>query len=95
MREPRGEILRRANDEIQRKRRVQCVVDAARLIDLVPRWHDHHDIHIAVGMRPPVRVRPEQDDLLRIEPLRDLTREAPNECQRHIFSTMPAWPGGR
>lgn len=92
-----GYVLGCANDEVEGKLRVNDPVDPYRLIDLIPRRHNDENVHVAVVVRRTISVRPEQDDLFRLETLGHLPRVAPDDPQRNVRPAVPArqwrsWP---
>jgi hypothetical protein len=76
--QPPLQIFRAANQEVHRKRHLNFPPNLRRLVMLIPRRHDHQDIHIAVGVRCAVCMRAEQDDHFRLEPLGDLASKPAN-----------------
>jgi hypothetical protein len=58
-------------------------------IQLVPRGHNNEDIHIAIRVRLPVRMRAKQDDLVRLKALGNLARKAPDQPHCDIGATVP------
>jgi uncharacterized protein (DUF433 family) len=61
-----------------------------RLIVLIASRHDHQDVNVAVGVRRAVRMRSEQNDLVGMEFLRDLTSESPDDGKRNVRATIVA-----
>ena len=90
--QPPRQVVRRADDKIKRERRIEGVVDAARLIDLVAGRHDDEDVHVAVGVRRAISIGAEEDDLVGLESLGDLAGEAADDVHRNV---RPAKPGRR
>ena len=47
------------------------------------------DIHVAVGVRPAVGVRAEEDDLLRLEPLGHFAGKAADDARGYVRTAIP------
>ena len=84
--------MRSANDDVQRKWRIDGEANLHRLIELVASAHHDKDIHVAIRMRPTISMRTEKDDLFGPKLLRNLLREPPNRRFRHV---LPAIKGPR
>ena len=80
------------DEKIHWERRPQRQADLERLVELVACRHDDEDIDVAVGMRGSVGIRSEQDNLVRLELLRDLPGEPADDAQGNI---RPGIPTGR
>ena len=61
--QPPLQIFWGANQEVHRKRHLNLPPNLDRLIMLVPRGHDHQNIHVAVGMSCAISMRAEQDSI--------------------------------
>jgi hypothetical protein len=85
-----AEVVRRAHDQLQWKRRLDCVVNPERCIDLIPARHNDQDIHVAVFVGHAVSVGAEEDDLVGLEALGDIAGEPPNDAQGHIWARVMA-----
>jgi len=70
--------LRRAHEQVHRKRSAKCEPNAYRLRRVVGAGHDDEQVHVAPLALFAARVRAKQDDLLRLELLHDLARVATN-----------------
>jgi hypothetical protein len=90
LRQAPGHVLGRANNQIERERRVKGLVDATGLIDLIPRWHDDKDVYVTVGVWRPVGIRAEENDLLGLKALGYLAGKAANLAPGNIGPTIPA-----
>ena len=66
--------MRRAHDDVQRKRRITGKLDLHSLIQLISRRHDDKDVHIAVGVRRAAGMRAKQYDFLRSEAFGNFAR---------------------
>ena len=84
------QVLRGSHNQAQRKRGGDRPANANGLRVLMPGRHDDQNVHVAVRVRRPVRMRAEEDDLLRMEALGDLAREPANDAHRDIRSPKPA-----
>ena len=82
--------LGRADDDVQRKRRVDVEADAAGLIELISSRHDDQNVDVAVVMRRAVSMRSEQNDLVGLKTLCDLAREVLDHGNRNIRATVVA-----
>jgi hypothetical protein len=60
------------------------------LIKLVAAWHHHEDVDVAVSVRTTVRVRAEEDDLVRFKSRGRLAREIADDRHWDIGPTIPA-----
>ena len=90
LRQPPFHLPRCADKQIQRKRRRDLPAYPHGLAVLVPRRHDDQDVHIAVGVRRAVGVGAEQNDLVGVEALDDLAREAADQAHGDVGPTIPA-----
>lgn len=81
---PPFQVLRRADEEVHREGSGKFPADLHGLIVLISRRHDDEQIHVAVLVRLAVGVRAEQDDLVRMEAFRDLTRVATDDRHRDV-----------
>ena len=70
--------------QIDRKRTLKGAIDADGLIDGIARWHDDHQIDVALRVRPAVGIGAEQDNLIRMKPLRNLAGEASDCRERNV-----------
>ena len=68
--------MRRADEQMHREGGQQCEVNLRRLIQLVPRWHHHENVHIAIGVRLAIGVRAKQNDLVRLKLFSHLPRKS-------------------
>lgn len=91
---PGCEILRCADNQVHRERCRDVESNPACLIQLVTSGHDNEKVHIAVGVQRAVRMRAEENDLVRVETLSDTPPEAPNFRKRDGSGTAPAWLRG-
>jgi hypothetical protein len=83
-------VLGRANDQVERELRLSHPADFYRLVDRVSRWHHDENIHIAVLVWLPVGMGAEEDDLFRVELLRHIAREAPDDRHGDVGAAIPA-----
>lgn len=60
------------------------------LVELIAGGHDYQDIHVAVCMRPTIRVRTEENDFFRFELLCNVEGEPANLGLRNVRSSIPA-----
>src|SRR5262249_17991075 len=88
--EPLLPSFRRTDKEVQGKWRIASQLDPNGLIKLVAGGHDHEDIHVAVGVRPAVGLRAEEDDLVGPELLGHLTGEAADDAHGDARAAVPA-----
>jgi hypothetical protein len=82
-------LLWRPDDEVQGKRRVQGKLDSRCHAELAAGRHDDEDVHIAVVVRGAIGVRAEEDDLLGMELLRHVAREAADDPHRDVLAAIP------
>jgi hypothetical protein len=61
------------DEEIHWEGSGRCHTNLEGLVVLIPAGHDHQDIYVAVGVRRAVSVGAEQNDLVRMEVLGQLT----------------------
>ncbi len=85
-----SEPLRSADNDIQRKGSFHGQADPDGLIEFVAGGHDNQDVHVAVGVGRAVGIGAEQDDLVRLEALGDLAREAADQARGNVGPTTPA-----
>jgi len=78
------ERLGRADDQVEGEAAViDRLVDAHRLLDLVPGLHDHQQIDIAIGRRHAPGIGAEQKDPIRAKAIGNLPGISPDRCHRH------------
>ena len=80
-----------ADDKVHREPRGNRAAYFEGLIDLVPCRHDDQDVYVAAGMRRAVSVGAEQDDLVGVETLRHLAREAADQAHGDVGAFIPAF----
>ena len=77
------------DDEIHRERRRDRQADLEGLIELVPGRHDDEDVHVAIGVRRPVSMGAEENDLVGVEACGDLARETADDTHGNVRSPIP------
>src|SRR5207248_1093545 len=78
------DLFRGAHDQVQRESPLERPKDTNGLRVTVAGRHNHQQIDVALVVRRPVGIRAEEDDLLRLEALGDLAREAPDGRERNV-----------
>lgn len=72
-----------------------CLTNLHRLAKLVACRHDNQKIDITVGVRFPVRARPEKNNLFRLKALSDFVGELTNQPTWNVRAAIPSWQANR
>src|SRR5262249_21317456 len=84
-------LLRRADDQVLRESPLEGKADPDGLVRDAVRRHDDQQIDVTFGVRRPVGVGTEENDLLRMKALRNLTRKPPDRRQRDVRRLVAIW----
>jgi hypothetical protein len=90
--QPSRYLLRCSNEQIERQARFDSASDSDCLSVGCPlEGHDHEQINIRVPLRSAIRVRPEEDDLLRTELACNLVAEAFDLAGGRFLEGVVSW----
>jgi len=88
--QPPLHMLRLEYQQIHGEVRRDLAADLECLIKFVPGRHDHQDVHVAVGVRRPVSIGAEENDLVGLEAIGDLSSEPANHAHRNLRAAIIA-----